>query len=89
MVIDGYGSDGKCALERNGLKFQMTVWYVIVVLCISYVSAVRIQSRRVPNRFARSILLCFDFLLTVMVWYFTKIGKTTSSVYFGGRLRSP
>jgi hypothetical protein len=43
----------------------MTVWYVIVISCISitcYVSAVRIQSRRVPSCFGRSIFVYYSTL---------------------------
>ncbi|KAH9969859.1 hypothetical protein BC827DRAFT_1163410 [Russula dissimulans] len=67
----------------------MTVWYVIVILCISItccVSAVCIQSRRVPSYFGRSILVRFGSLLTVMV--FMKIGEITDNIYVGVRLRS-
>ncbi|KAH9952482.1 hypothetical protein BC827DRAFT_1254671 [Russula dissimulans] len=50
----------------------MTVLYVIVISCFTitcYVSDVRIQSRRVPSCFGRSIVVSFASLLTVMVRY--------------------
>ncbi|KAH9964903.1 hypothetical protein BC827DRAFT_1186049 [Russula dissimulans] len=65
----------------------MTIWYVIVISCSSItcrISAVRIQSRRVPSCFGRSILVLY-----LLLWYLTKSGKTTYSIYVGVRLRSP
>ncbi|KAH9957198.1 hypothetical protein BC827DRAFT_1226732, partial [Russula dissimulans] len=65
----------------------MTISYVIIISYVSLtccISAVRIQSRRVPSCFGRSILVSY-----LLLWYLTKSGKTTYSIYVGVRLRSP
>ncbi|KAH9953293.1 hypothetical protein BC827DRAFT_1249209 [Russula dissimulans] len=65
----------------------MTVWYVNVISYVSitcYVSAVCIQSRRVPSCFGRSILVFY-----LLLWYLTKSGKTTYSIYIWRTLTKP